>query len=365
MMELAPESGPGPASTAMKRILLAAAIAALLLSCDEPVRHVVTLIFKDPPDLVTISTSTLLGDAKPRTPEFEEMASEQSALLAGRDQWSIRFNNTDPQAEQMNFTKSRGQLQKVDHSATLASDSLQRFFFDTPLSVTVVRGEGWAELTIYPGASTRATREQRRDVERKLALYSERAARYFDAVGAMYRYLDGRPARALPMFTALFRDDRKADEKPLLPDEEQALVDSARKRADALVDDLADTVMLNRQFDLVYNPFPAELNVVVPGDLLAVEGFAREPDGRLVIKTTSALDAVGMLEGKWISPDPLAVALRSSGTQESAVASIAELPRKFPAVVAASEVGDALVEKMRPALRYRVRWTVKAAAPRS
>ena len=35
------------------------------------------------------------------------------------------------------------------------------------------------------------------------------------------------------------------------------------------------------------------------------------------------------------------------------------MPRRTSAVVGAIEVGDAIVQKLRPAPRYRVRWIVK------
>jgi hypothetical protein len=77
-----------------------------------------------------------------------------------------------------------------------------------------------------------------------------------------------------------------------------------------------------------------------------------------------ALEAVAMLEGRWITPDPLAAALAPPENKSAAeiAAMIADLPRHAEPVVSASDVAAALLDKMRPAPRYRLRWITKAAA---
>src|SRR5262249_11248421 len=158
----------------------------------------------DAADLVTISATTQLGQAKPGTPEAAQIAEERGALLAGHDQWSKRFENADPESDRIIAQRNPGGLQSVEHIATIPPENLQKFLFDTPLTVNFARGDGWVELTIYPGASNRATRRQREHVERMLALYSQRAARYFESIRAMYGYLDEKPQRAEDMFISVF-----------------------------------------------------------------------------------------------------------------------------------------------------------------
>lgn len=320
-------------------------------------RHVVSLAFSDTGDLVTISATTTLGTAKAGTPEYAQSEEEREALLAGRDQWSVRFANADPESDRVMMQRTRGQLQSVEHSATIASENLQRFFFDTQVTVTFLRGEGWAELTIYPGTSARASRQQKQRVEKMLAVYSQRAARYFEAVRSMYFYLEEKPPRAKELFTAVYRDDK--DKPVILSDDEQSLVDAARSAIDGLFSsDEAQAV--DRDFDLVFNPFPAEVRVLVRGEVLMNEGFTKAED-TLVIKMPTAFEAVTKLEGRWIAPDPLAAALAAKGdeTPEQLATATAALPRHAASVVTASEITEALMEKMRPAPRYRVRWITK------
>src|SRR5581483_10374216 len=187
----------------MKRAV--AAIALMLLSCEPAVRRSVTLTFNDSADLVTISATTTLGDARPGTAEAAAVDDEREALLAGRDEWSLRFDSAEPESDRVVWQRKRGVLQSVEHMATIPSDNLQKFFYDSPLSINMIRGDGWAELTIVAGSSLRATRDQQQRVERTIERTSQRAATYFNAVRSMYLYLDARPQRATDMFTALFR----------------------------------------------------------------------------------------------------------------------------------------------------------------
>src|SRR5439155_10492024 len=164
------------------RRIFAAAAAVLLLSCEPAVQRTMTLTFNEAADLVTISATTTLGTATPGTPEAAQVDEEREALLAGRDEWSARFVNADPESDRIVMQRSRGQLVAVERTAAIPPDNLQKFFFDTHLTVTFSRGDSWAEMTIYPGTSQRATRPQRMRVEKMLTLYSERAAHYFEAI---------------------------------------------------------------------------------------------------------------------------------------------------------------------------------------
>lgn len=343
----------------MKRALLAAAL--LLLSCEPVVRRTVTLTFNDAADLVTISATTTLGTARSGTADAAKIDEEREALLAGRDEWSLRFANADPEKDRVILQRTRGKLQAVEHSATIPSDNLQKFFFDTPMSVNMIRGDGWAELTIVAGTSMRATRLQQEHVEQTVQRYSERAAAYFSAVRSMYLYLDAKPQRATDLFTAVFRND-DPQQPPAISQREQSLVDGVRNAADALVSSDADAAD-EREFDLAFNPFPADFRVILPSEPLLVEGFTRQRDGSLLIKLPNALEAVTSLQGRWISPDPLAVAVADDLKQspEQLAAAIADLPRRAEIVVSPSDIAAAMIEKMRPAPRYRVRWITKSS----
>ncbi len=344
----------------MNRATAIGAIGLLLLSCGEPVEQTMTLTFDDTASSVTITAHTKLNKTKPGTPEAALVEETRSALLAGHDEWAVRFANAEPRTERTAFERVDRELVEAEHSGTIPVENLQRFFSDTPLTLTVTRGEGWAELTIYPGESTRATRQQRQKVEKRLAVFSERAAGYFAALRSMYRYMDANTDRAEAMFTALLEDDEA--KRPPLTDDETSYVGNVRKALDLMTkDDEGGSGSIDRDFDLAFNPFPAAMTVIVRGAPLAVEGFAHSPDGAIRVEMTKVLDAVASLEGRWISPDPLATVLASTKEQTPAdlARSIAGQERKAAEVVRADEVADAVMQKMRPAQRYVVRWVTK------
>ena len=109
---------------------------------------------------------------------------------------------------------------------------------------------------------------------------------------------------------------------------------------------------------------PARIVVRVPGEPLLVEGFARGKGGELVAESPSLIEAIAALEGRWVTPDPLAFSIRpgGGGDDDKEAALIAAMPRHATAVVGAIEVGDALIQKLRPAPRYRVRWITRPAS---
>lgn len=330
------------------------------MSCGEPVEQTVTLAFDDTGSFVTITAVTKLNKQKAGTPEAALVDEARSALLGGRDEWTFRFANADPRSERTTFEKVDRELVSTEHSGTIPIDNLQRFFSDTPLTFAVARGEGWTEVTIYPGESTRATREQRRKVEERLTRFSERAVQYFGSLRSMYRYMNSNPARAEAMFTSLFEE--KEEKRPLLTDDENSYVDSVRKALNAMTDTDEGQESLDRDFDVAFNPFPADINVTVRGKPLFTEGFTRTADGGIRIETPQVLDVIASLEGRWITPDPLATALGATKEQsaEDLARAIAGQERKSTEVVRSDDVAKAVMAKMRPAQRYVVRWATKA-----
>jgi hypothetical protein len=269
----------------------------------------------------------------------------------------------NPETERVTYERSRGRLDSVERRATVASDQLQKFFFDTPITVTTTRGEGWMELTMYAGASNRATQVQRRQAEKMVDAYSRRAVAYLNSLRHMYQYLEERPQRAQALFTAIFEDEEKM---PVLSETEQSLTARVREALDKIVDtkDLETDMTIDRLFDLTYNPFPAQLRIIIKGAALGVEGFTRLDSETYEIRPPSALQAVANLEGRWISPDPLAFALQNDDKKEASELAgiLGGLPRRYDPVVSQNEVAAALIERMRPAPRYRLRWTTKPPA---
>lgn len=337
----------------MKR-RLAVAAAMLLLACDAPERRVVTLTFDDSGERVTINATTYVGEGQPDSDE------RRSALIAERDEWAQRFRQADPETESVTWQRTKGKLDWVERRAIVNVDDLQKFFYDTPITITTLRGDGWIELAIYAGSSTRATNEQKRIAQKILTAYSARAARYFHAVRSLYAYLDERPQRAQILFEDVFADEK--DPRPLISETERSLTDRVREAAYSVLDPSGVDRKADEIFDLVYNPFPAQLKIIIHGQTLAFESFNKIDSETFEVKTMSAPDAVAALEGRWISPDPLAVASRPEAAKKNAqdlAAIMAAEPRHADPVVTEDEIASAIVDKLRPAPRYRLRWTTK------
>ena len=345
----------------MRRVLFTAVVFLFAASCANIVHHDLTLTFDETGEHVTVAAATSI----PTTKDSHDRARDdrlRDDILAGRDEWSLRFANANPESYRVMLDRAHGELIRAERIARIDNTDLQKVFFDVAVSAVVTRGDGWAELAIYPGTSTRATRPQRDDAEKKLRAYSERAVRYFSAVRTMYDYMNEHQLRAAELFSALFRD--ADDPRPsLLTDEEHDLVDAVRRGVDGLTEN-DDTEQLEAEADLVYNPMPARIVVRVPSEPLLIEGFARGKDGELVAESPTLIEAIAALEGRWVTPDPLAFSIRPNGggDPDKEAALIAAMPRHATAVVGAIEVGDALIQKLRPAPRYRVRWITKAAS---
>jgi len=342
----------------MRRAFLAAAIFAFAASCGTIVHHDLTLTFDDSGERVTVAAATSIPTSKDSKDRARDDRLRED-ILAGRDEWSLRFANANPESYRVILDRARGELLRAERSARIDAVDLQKIFFDVSVSAVVTRGDGWAELAIYPGTSTRATRPQRDDAEKKLRAYSERAVRYFAAIRSMYGYMDQHAPRATEIFAALFRDEDDATPS-LITDEEHDLVVAVRNALNALTED-DDAEQLEAEADLVYNPLPARIVVRIPGEPLLVEGFAIGRDKELIAEPPSLLQAIASLEGRWVTPDPLAFATRPNGGGDPAseAALIAAMPRRTATVVGAIEVSDAIVQKLRPAPRYRVRWMTK------
>lgn len=344
-----------------RKRILAVAVVALVLACDPVPRHKLTLTFNDSGDRVTIESSTTLPSLK----EARDRAGVEQlreALLSNRDEWALRFQNAAPERDRVIIDRTAGELAAVNRSATIDAVDLQKFFYDLPITTKIIRGDGWVELSIYPGTSTRATRQDREDFEKRLNQGAAAARRYIDNVRILYEYLDEHPRRADEVFASMFRDDD--DPRPvLLSKRELDLVKAVREGIDGILDiDWGGD--MSREAEAVSNPFPAEIIVRTPTEPTLVEGFTREKHN-LLIKPKGLLEAVGGLEGRWISPDPLAVALRApSGTKtEEFVAQLAGAKRHAEAVVGFNEVLAGLQAELKPADRYRVRFLTRAPSP--
>lgn len=321
----------------------------------SPVTEELTIEPEREDDTVIVTASTTFEMSPPNDDARARVETARAAALSATDPWSIRFARlSPPDEERITYQKSRGALERVTRSARISSDSLQHLLSDTNITVDVLRGEGWRELTFYPGSGGRATRDQQRQLEGALTAWSESVARYFTAVHHLYAYLRLNPGRDRYVFAALLADN--VEETPLL-EEEQPLVDGVIEAMGAIAERMdaqeGSAASLAETADLVFNPFPARVVVRVPGDVLSSEGFTTARNKDLVIEAVDLFAAVAALEGRWISPDPLAAVLRD---QRPTAEQLAEAPRKSEAVVSGGEIAGAIREQLVRPRVYSVRW---------
>ena len=335
----------------MRRALLLV-VALLAVACGHPpVQDELTIEFLRDSDDVVLTAQTRF-DLKPRNADSQRRVdAARDAALTGIDAWTVRFARMTPESERVTTQRTRGALESVTRTVRIPADDLQRVFSDVAITIDVQRGEGWRELAIYPGVSSRATRDQQRRFEEELASWSSDVARYFSTVRHLYAYLDENPGRAQYVFGAILNEKDAAvteDEEPLL----RAVLDSMERIATKMDERDARAESFAEVADLIFNPFPARMVVRVPGDAVAVEGFDQSKSD-LVIEPIDLFQAVAGLEGKWITPDPLVALLRDeSPTPEQ----LAEAPRKADAVTSASEVAAALRAQLARPKNYVVRW---------
>lgn len=313
----------------MKR--LAAAVALLFAACNvrPPINTRVTLQFVDD-EHVHITANA---------PNDDELAG--------------RFAVTDPEEERIVIEKRRGAVHAVEHSGTIKRFALQNFFTEVPATFKIERGEGWSELAIYAGASTRATRPQRDHVANALRAWSTDTAAYIDTMSQLYRYIDLNPQRAAAVYRLLLTN---SDEESTIADE-QALISAAsaalRQMQDRVERARGDADTIVTELDLVYNPFPHDITVRVPHEILSMENFEQRNSESVTIPRATAIDAATSLADRWISPDLLAITLRNERVQ---IHELVAQPRRSSAVVSPLDIEKAFIEKLTPPSVYRVRW---------
>lgn len=330
---------------------VAALLAVLVAACSRaPVSDEVT-VEVEKNDRVRVTAQTTFNDADIKSEaRLRIVESARFAALNDNDPWAARFGRVTAEDEESTFQKHRGQLDRVIRSVRIPQNQIQQVFSDTNITVSILNGPGWSELSFIPGGSIRATREQRKHFDESLDSWSNAVARYFTAVDHLYTYMDLNPHRAADLFHALVGKGEPA----LIADEERTFVDAVTSameeiatRMDREQEDGAAT--FGEEADLVYNAFPARITVRVPGDVLASEGFGKE----LVIEPIDLLKVITSLEGKWISPDPLAVLLRE---EEPQVDGLARTPRMSTPMVRGKDVADAIREQLARPKNYVVRW---------
>lgn len=326
-------------------------------ACTQvPVEDTITIAPSPDDDTMTVAVTSRFLMSPSNDTARERVAAARAAALSGTDPWSIRFSRLDtPFEERHTIEKSRGELQSATHAVRIPSDDLQQLLSDTNITVDVVRGDGWRELRLYPGSGGRATREQQQELEETLQAWSRSVTRYFAAMHHVYHYLDRHPQRAQPLFAAMLEEEGPDGIIPAATEEEQSLLDAVQKSMVEITTRMDTEEGLTAIFeltDLAFNPFPGRFVVRTPGEVLASEGFT--PKGNEVtIESVDLFASLQGLEGRWISPDPLAGMLREEKVTSQ---QLAQAERKSTAVVSSNEVLRAIRDQLVRPRSYVVRW---------
>ncbi len=337
---------------------LAAALLLVAAGCAKfPVSDEVKIEFRSDTKSVLVTADTTF-ELKPSNDETRaRIENARSAAQSGTDPWSLRFSRLTPELERVTWQKDHGVLERVTHFASIPDDDLQRLFADTNVTVDVISGDGWRELRFYPGTSSRATREQQRRFASQLTTWSGAVTRYFTAIDHLYTRMNENPGRARYLFAAILHEKREDGSDPVVTEEEQPFVDDVEEAMDDIAKRMDEqegrASTFAEEADLVFNPFPAHISVSVPGDVLSTEGFGSQTNGTFLIEPVDLVASIAALEGKWITPDPLAALLREEiPTSEE----LAKMPRRSRTLVPAGSVAEAIREQLARPKAYAVRW---------
>lgn len=342
----------------MKRVLTAAMLVILAASCAKPpVSDEVTIEPSKDGDSVVVTAETTFMLNPPNELMKRRIENARTAALSGTDPWSIRFSRLTPAQERFTMEKDHGDLARVTRAVRVRTEDLQQVFSDANITVDLLRGDGWSELRFYPGTNGRATREQQRQFEGELAAWSQDVARYFTAVHGLYTYLGAAPQRAEYVFAALLDEKNVDGTDAQVLEEEQPLVEGVvaamEKIGDRMDEQEGRAATFAEEADLVFNPFPARITVRAPRDITSMEGFTAQKGSDVTIEPVDLFATIAAMEGKWITPDPLAALLRE---EKPTAAQIARLERTSTAVVTSSEVARAIREQLARPKTYTVRW---------
>jgi hypothetical protein len=190
----------------MRRLLLVLS-ASVLAACgvQRPIQEQITIEFGEDQN-VLLSIETTYDPSGQSRPIAQRVEAARQAALADRDEWAVRLARVTPEAEQTIFERRKGLLERSSRHARIPAEDLPRVFADLPMTMLIAPWERGREMIIYPGSSTRATREQRESFARNMDLWSRAAANYFTSVHQLYSYLEEQSQRATYVFAALFNE---------------------------------------------------------------------------------------------------------------------------------------------------------------
>ncbi|MGE5233192.1 MAG: hypothetical protein ACM3OB_03705 [Acidobacteriota bacterium] len=286
------------------------------------------------------------------------------AIASGDDDWSRRFDRLRPAEERLSWRRKDGELVEVERSARFAdAGELVELFGDAPLQVSFRRLPGGAELAFYPGSGSRANRAERQAVERRLATWSGGVVSYLRTLATLHEQTAGEPQREQACLAVLFGDAETAKAVPLAH-AEKALVEAADRALadllDVLVVPAGEAYSLEELSRLEYDPFPADLEIEVAGEIREVDGFVRGPGSVLTVPGLSLWRSLPALAGRWPALVPLRqVSAEAEGSEQTVAIDTAALAAGLAhsePVPSENELAAALARTLAPAPVYRVLW---------
>ena len=357
----------------MKRTVLLPATLLVLLSTgcfEDPVSEEVVLRFGEGSEVEATARVSIEGGIRESGPLARRLGDLREAFERGTDPWTRRFERVEALREERTLIHSRDgrvrRLAEVRHSAIFPAENLPLFLGGSNLTISSIANADERQLLIVPGSSGSATAAARASVERDLRLWSELVAAYLAEADTVFAYLEIAPDRAEPLFRNLFADvtgEKDVEMNYPLAEEEIELLERLYGTMHAVADAAASTGReawnFNERSLEVYDPFPASIVVCVEGGVLEIEGFRDAGDDCFDIPRRGVLDAILLLDDRWIEPDPLSAWLQAHRESEQAVidpAAFAARPRLRRGNPTPGEVRVAVEQLMRHEPAYRLRW---------
>ena len=314
---------------------------------------------------VEVTTRLLVStDSSPATTaRLDEI---REAISRREDTWSRSFRSLAPAFRRETYEYDHEVL-SVASRAILAEEpeAIRDLFSWTQVGTSLSRKEDVMTLELLPGPGGGATLKQQRMVRESLDRFSASASSYLAAAADLYGELEGSPEVARPCFEELLKG--VIDQGQLTGGELTDVQAELVKRVKDLMSDVWEVLVvpegeaytLDELSHLVYDPFPAPLQIEVAGTVEEVEGFERRSERRVAVPGLGLWDALESLRGRWIDPDPLLIYVEESrreGGPQLDLDEISVRPRQAQWPPDQAEVKAALEERLRAAPVYRLKW---------
>jgi hypothetical protein len=360
-----------PAINPPVALLAAVLSASACVACFEsPVQQTLGIDFQ-PDGEARIEVLTRIARVGNNPVAAERIDAVSEEILRGDDVWSRGIREMDPSIERREYEYHDGKLAEAAQRAVVPDPGLlTKLFSSVPAGAYVSRENSEMLLELIPTGSNRASDRQERTVRESLDGFSKSLADYLRAVAELYRHLDKEPGRARPCFEEIFEslvpaDSRRQEE---LTSEEVDLIDpisdGMSETAKILALEEGQAFTLEELSRLVFDPFPAAIQIRISGTVEESVGFAPAEEGWFSIPVISFWSALTSLGDEWIEPNPVidfVSAARRGGDDPFDLDSFVSRPRAVHEVPDAAKIRESVASRLRPADLYRLRWRLPSS----